>query len=34
MIGSLKLGNIGVLLQLIFGPRWPMNLLNKNPNIA
>ena len=31
---SQKLGNVWVLVQLIFGPCWPMNLLNKNPNIA
>ena len=32
--GSLKLGNVWVFVQLIFGPPWPMNQLNKNPNIA
>ena len=30
LVGSLKLCNVLVLLQLIFGPRWPMNQLNKN----
>ena len=34
LIGSLKLGNVWVSVQLIFGPRWPMHRLNKNPNIA
>ena len=33
LIGSLELGNVWVLVQLIFGPSWPMNQLNKNPNI-
>ena len=31
---GLKLGNAWVFVQLIFGPRWPMNQLNKNPDIA
>ena len=31
---SLKLGSVWVFVQLILGPRWPMNQLNKNPNIA
>ena len=34
LIGSLKLGNVWVFVQQIFCPRWPMNQLNKNPNIA
>ena len=34
VMGSLKLGNVLVFVQLIFGPFWPMNQLNKNPNIA
>ena len=34
LIKSLKLGNVRFFVQLIFGPRWPMNQLNKNPNIA
>ena len=34
LIGSLKLGNVWDLVQLIFGPRCPMNQLNKNSNIA
>ena len=34
LIGSLKLGNIWIFVQLIFGPRWPMHQLNINPNIA
>ena len=34
LIESLKLGNVWVFVQLNFGPRWPMNQLNKNPNIA
>ena len=25
---------LGFLYSLFFGPRWPMNQLNKNPNIA
>ena len=33
-MGSLKLVNVCVFVQLIFGPRWPMNKLNKNQNIA
>ena len=32
--GILELGNVWVFVQLIFGPHWPMNQLNKNPNIA
>ena len=31
---SLKFGNVWVFVQLMSGPRWPMNLLNKNANIA
>ena len=27
-------GNVLVFVQLIFGPHWPMNQLNKNQNIA
>ena len=34
LLGSLKLGNVRVFVQLIFGPCWPMNQINKNPNIA
>ena len=34
LIGSLKLGNIWFFVQRILGPPWPMNELNKNPNIA
>ena len=34
LIGSLMLGNVCIFVQLIFCPRWPMNQLNKNPNIA
>ena len=34
LIGSLKLGNVWVFVQQIFCPLWPMNQLNKNPNIA
>ena len=34
LIGSLKLGNVWVFVQHIFCPRWPMNQLNKNLNIA
>ena len=34
LTGSLKLGNVWVFVWLIFCPRWPMNQLNKNPNIA
>ena len=29
LIGSLRLGDIFVFVQLIFGPPWPMNLLKK-----
>ena len=29
LIGSLKLGNVWVFVQLIFGPCWPMNQLKK-----
>ena len=32
--GILELGNVWVFVQLIVGPHWPMNQLNKNPNIA
>ena len=32
-MGSLKLGNVWVFVQVIFGPPWPMNQLKKNPNI-
>ena len=31
---KLELCNVGVFVQLIFYPHWPMNQLNKNPNIA
>ena len=34
LVGSLKLGNVLVFVQLIFGPHWPMNQLNKKSNIA
>ena len=34
LIESIKLGNIWVFVRLIFGPCWPMNQLNKNPNIT
>ena len=34
LIESLKLGNVWVFVRHIFGPCWPMNQLNKNPNIA
>ena len=34
LIGSLKLDNVAVFVQQIFGPHWPMNQLNKNPNIV
>ena len=34
LVGSLKLGNVLVFVQLIFGCRWPMNQLNKKSNIA
>ena len=27
-----ELGNVWVFVQLIFGPHWPLNQLNKNPN--
>ena len=27
-------GNVWVFVQLIVGPRWPMDQLNKNPNIG
>ena len=30
----LELGNVWVFVHLIFCPNWPMNQLNKNPNIA
>ena len=29
LMGSLKLSNVWVFAQLIFGPCWPMNQLNK-----
>ena len=28
LIGSLRLDNVWVFVQLIFGPHWPMNWLN------
>ena len=31
--GILESGNVWVFVQLIFGPLWPMNQVNKNPNI-
>ena len=34
LLGSLKLDNVWVFVQLIFGPLWPMNQLNGNSNIA
>ena len=34
LIGSLKLVNVWVFVQLSFGPLWPMNQLSINPNIA
>ena len=34
LMGSLELGNVWVFVQLIFGPHWPMNQLNKNPNMV
>ena len=34
LIGGLKLGNVWVFVQLIFGPCWPKTQLNKNSNIA
>ena len=34
LIASLKLGNVWVFVQLIFGTHWPLNQLNKIPNIA
>ena len=34
LVGSLKLGNVWVLVQLIFGTPCPINQLNKSPNIA
>ena len=34
LIGSLKLGNVWVFVQLIFGHDWPRNQLDKNPIIA
>ena len=36
LIGSLKLGNVLVFVQLIFAPYWPMNQLKKTqilPNL-
>ena len=32
--GILELGNVWGFVQLIFGPHWPMNQLNNNPNIT
>ena len=32
--GILELGNVWGFVQLIFGPCWPMNKLNKNQNIT
>ena len=32
--GILELGNVWIFVQLTFSPHWPMNQLNKNPNIA
>ena len=32
--GFLELSNVWVFVQLFFCPHWPMNQLNKNPNIA
>ena len=32
--GILELGNVWFFVQFIFGPNWPLNQLNKNPNIA
>ena len=32
--GILEVGNVWVFVLLIFGPHWPMNQLNKIPNIA
>ena len=32
--GMLELGNFWVFVQLIFGPPWRLNQLNKNQNIA
>ena len=34
LIGNLKVGNVWVFVQLILGPCWPMNQLNKNPIIS
>ena len=34
LIGSFKIGNVWVFVQLIHRPRRTKNLLNKNPNIA
>ena len=34
LIGSLKLGNVWVFVQLIHRPTWTKNQLYKNPNIA
>ena len=33
LIGSHKFGKVLVFVQLIIGPRWPINQLNKNSNI-
>ena len=29
-----KLGNVGIFVQMIFGPGWSANKLYKNPNIV
>ena len=34
MIGSLKLGNVWIFVQLFHMPMWTKNQLYKNPNIA
>ena len=34
LVGSLKLDNVWVFVQLILGPCWPMNQMTKNHNIA
>ena len=31
-MGSLKLGNVWVFVQPIFGPRWSMNQLSQTPD--
>ena len=33
LIGSLKLGNVRVFVQPIFGPRWPVNQLYKTQTL-